>query len=315
VSNRVLLIATGDTIAHRPGLSQVASGKDLLAHLGPVAAEVVVEDLLAEPSWDTSVSTMLAIARRTHAALTEDGFDGVVVTHGVDNLEETAFLTDLLVGPAAALGGIVFTGATRHLDELSSDGPRNLASALAVAADPAVRGAGALVCFDDELHAARWARLADPTRPAAFTSAPFPRLGAVVDGKAALVTAPPPLHPRPPHEPESDVAVIRVYAGMTAAMVNTVVDAGARGIVLEGSGAGNVPIELFATIMELTHWEIPVVIVPRVPVIGRGATGAAFAEKAGAIIATGMTAGHARVGLMVALGHGGVRAAREMFRS
>ncbi|EWM17241.1 hypothetical protein [Kutzneria sp. 744] len=123
------------------------------------------------------------------------------------------------------------------------------------------------------------------------------------------------MHPRPPHEPESDVAVIRVYAGMTAAMVNTVVDAGARGIVLEGSGGGNVPIELFATIMELTHWEIPVVIVPRVPVLAGPATGAALAEKAGAIIAPGVTAGHARVALMVALGHGGVRAAREMFRS
>jgi L-asparaginase len=258
---------------------------------------------------------MLAIARRVHAALTEDGFDGVVVTHGVDNLEETAHLTDLLVGPAAALGGVVFTGATRHLDDLSSDGPRNLASSLAVAADPAARGAGVLVCFDDELHAARWARLADPTRPAAFTSAPYARLGAVVDGKAAFVSSPPPLHRRPPAEPESDVAVIRVYSGMPAAVVNTVVDAGARGIVLEGSGAGNVPIELFATIMELTHWEIPVVVVPRVPVIGRGATGAELAEKAGAIIATGMTAGHARVALMVALGHGGVRAARETFRS
>jgi L-asparaginase len=314
MSNKVLLIATGDTIAQRPGVSQVATGKDLLTHVGPVAAEVVVEDMLAEPSWDTSVTTMLAIARRAHAALTEHGFDGVVVTHGVDNLEEAAYLTDLLVGPAAALGGIVFTGATRYLDDLSSDGPRNLSSALAVAADPAVRGAGVLVCFDDELHAARWARLADPTRPAAFTSAPYPRLGAVVDGKAALVASPPPLHQRPPSEPESDVAVIRAYSGMTAAMVNAVVDAGARGVVIEGSGAGNVPIELFATIMELTHWEIPVVIVPRVPVIGRGTTGAELAEKAGAILAPGMTAGHARVALMVALGHGGVRAAREMFR-
>jgi L-asparaginase len=314
VSNRVLLIATGDTIAQRPSVSQVATGKDLLTHVGPVAAEVVVEDLLAEPSWDTSVATMLAVARRVHRALTEDGFDGVVVTHGVDNLEETAFLTDLLVGPAAALGGIVFTGATRLLDDPASDGPRNLRSALAVVADPAVRGAGALVCFDDDLHAARWARLADPTRPAAFTSEPYPRLGAVVAGKAALVASPPPLHPRPPGEPETDVAVIRTYSGMTAGVVNAVIDAGARGIVLEGSGAGNVPVEMFSSIIELTHWEIPVVITPRVPVLGRSVGGAELAEKAGAILAPGMTAGHARVALMVALGGGGVRAAREMFR-
>jgi L-asparaginase len=314
VSNRVLLVATGDTIAQRPGSAQVATGAELLACAGPVAAEVVVEDVLAEPSWDTSVATMLTIARRVHAALTEDGFDGVVVTHGVDNLEEIAFLTDLLVGPAAALGGIVFTGAVRHLDELSSDGPRNLASALAVAADPAVRGAGALVCFDDQLHAARWARLADPTRPAAFTSEPYPRLGAVIGGKAALVSPLPPPHPRPFGEPETDVAVIRTYTGMPAAVVNAVVDAGARGIVLEGSGAGNVPVELFATVIELTNWEIPVVVVPRAPVIGGDPIGGDLVEKAGAILAPGMTAGHARVALMVALGGGGVRAAREMFR-
>jgi L-asparaginase len=314
MSNRVLLIATGDTIAQRPGISQVATGADLLACLDAPPAEVVVEDVLAEPSWDTSVGTMLAIGRRTHKALTEDGFDGVVVTHGVDNLEETAYLTDLLVGPAAALGGIVFTGAVRHLDELSSDGPRNLASALAVAVDRSVRGAGALVLFDDELHAARWARLADPTRPAAFTSAPYPRLGAVVAGKAALVSPLPPPHPRPHGEPETDVAVIRTYAGMPATVLNAVVDAGARGIVLEGSGAGNVPVELFATIIELTDWEIPVVIVPRVPVVGGNPMGAVLAEKVGAILAPGMTAGHARVALMVALGGGGVRAAREAFR-
>ena len=314
MSNRLLLIATGDTIAQRPSMSQIADGKDLLTHVGPVPAEVVVEDVLAEPSWDTSVATMLAIARRAHSALTEDGFDGVVVTHGVDNLEETAYLTDLMVGPAAALGGIVFTGVVRYLDDLSADGPRNLASALAVAADPTARGAGVLVCFNDELHAARWARLADPTKPAAFTSAPYPRLGAVVDSKTVLVSTPPPLHPRPFGEPETDVAVIRAYSGMTNGVLNAVIDAGARGIVIEGSGAGNVPVELFSTIIELTTWEIPVVIAPRVPVVGGRPTGAELAEKAGAILAPGMTAGHARVALMVALGGGGVRAAREMFR-
>lgn len=322
MSRRVLLLATKDTMAYlqRPGQEAVASGADLLQRIPPdlLAAEVTVEDVLAEPSWDMSPATMLGLARRARSAVLDDGFDGVVLTHGTDTLEETAFLTDLLAGPAADRGGIVLTGAMRYLDDLSSDGPRNLASAIAAAADPALRGAGVVACFNDELHAARWVTEVDATTVAAFSSAPFPPLGRVVGGRIEMLVAPPPRPPQASGEPELDVAQIKTYPGIDPALLTTAVDAGARGVVLEGTGVANVPVSLFATIGDLTEWDIPVVIASRCrtrdvgladlpPPIG-------LAGKVGAIAARGLPAGKARSALMVALGSGGGRqAARNWF--
>ncbi|WP_158883215.1 asparaginase [Amycolatopsis anabasis] len=317
MTKRVLFVATGDTIAQQPRSSRIATGAELLGAVPREArpAKVTVEDVLAEPGWDTSPSTMFALARRARAALLDDGFDGVVCTHGIDTLEETAFLADLLAGPAAARGGIVFTGAARCFDDPAADGPGNLADSLAVAADPALRGAGAVVCAGGELHAARWATLTGTTRAAVFSSEPRPRLGLVRRGRAEL-TAAPPARPRPPAgEPESDVALIKTYPGMTPLLLSTAVDAGARGIVLEGTGAGNVPVELFTTISELIEWDIPVVIASRTREIPPDdpPLGARLAGKVGAIDARGLSPAHARSALMVALGGGGVDAVRAWF--
>jgi L-asparaginase len=286
----VLLVATGDTIAYRPGRSRIATGAELLATVGSLPVKVTVEDVMAEPSWDTSPGTMLGLARRVRKALADDGFDGVVVTHGVDTVEETAFLTDLLV---TARGGIVFTGAFRHLDAPDSDGPANLAASLAAAADPKLAGKGALICLDEKLHAARF-----------FT------LRHVIDGGVDIAEVPG-RWPEPKGEPETDVALIKTYPGMTSAAVNAVVDAGARGVVLEGTGSGSVPGELFTTIHELTGWDIPVVIASRFAARGQD-IGPMIALRMGAISAGRLSAGHARIALMVALG-GGVDAARDWF--
>ncbi|WP_028478944.1 asparaginase [Nocardia sp. CNY236] len=317
---RILLIATGDTIAYqqyspRPA---VASGERLLAAAGidSLPVDVHAEDIMAEPSWDTSPTTMLALARRTRSAVLDDGYDAVVLTHGVDTLEETAFLTDLMAGPDAH-GSIVFTGALHCLDAPGSDGPDNLSAALA-AAHPATRNLGALVCFHRELHAARWARLVDASGPPAFSSAPYAPLGHVSPAGEVSLTAAAPI--RPPQldgAPESDVALIKTYPGMTPALLTAAVDAGARGIVLEGTGAGNVPVELFTTIDELTSWNIPVVLASRARYHPAGGGNAAnaneLATKLGAIPARGLSPAHARIALMVALASGEVDAVRHWF--
>jgi L-asparaginase len=322
VMRRVLLLATGDTIAHsrRPGHEAVASGSDLLATLptGALTAEVVVEDVMAEPSWDTSPSTMLSLTRRARSAILEDGHNGVVITHGTDTLEDTAFLVDLTAGAAAQHGGIVLTGAVRAFDDLSPDGPRNLASSIAAAADPALRGAGAVVCLNDEVHAARWVTHVDATAVPAFSSAPYATLGRVVDGRVEALTAPPARGPAPTGEPEPDVALIKTYPGIDPVLLTSIVDAGARGIVLEGTGTANVPVGLFTTIGELTEWDIPVVIASRcrtpTTALDELRLGSGMACRIGAIGARGLSPVKARVALMVALGGGGgVAAARDWF--
>jgi L-asparaginase len=339
---RVLLIATGDTIAygHRAGAPVVLTGADLLAALpARPGAHVDTEDVSAEPSWDTSPATMLALARRVRSAVLDDGYDGVVVTHGTDTVEETAFLADLLAGPAAARAGIVFTGALRPAAEYrvwagaalphrrgagpepsaAADGPRNLAAALAAAADPALRAAGAVVCADDELHAARWVSTADVTGAGpALSSAPHPPLFHVTaGGRVEPAGAPPPRPPDPPGEPATDVALIKTYPGMDGTLLTAAVDAGAAGIVLEGTGAGNVPAGLLATISDLTEWKIPVVVASRCRTGGRDLAdlglGATMAAAVGAIGARGLPAPKARIALMVALGTGSAAGARRWF--
>jgi L-asparaginase len=312
---RLLLLATGGTIAMhpgRPGRGAFLTGAELLDTVPPeVAKGVEVEDVVAAPSWDLDTGTMLEVAYRVRRAVSEDGFTGVVVTHGTDTVEETAFLTDLLAGPAAALGGIVFTGAMRPAHALSCDGPGNLAASLAAAADPVLRGAGPVVCLNDELHAARWVRKVDATTVAAFDSAPYPLLGRVRDGKVQPLAPWPPRPPEPVGDPEPAVALITVYPGIGPEQLTAVVDAGARGIVLEGTGLENVPVSLFTTISDLGDWGIPVVVasrcrVPGTPMaVGRPLVDdSALAATVGAIGARGLPAVKARYALMAALGTG-----------
>ncbi|MFE2381581.1 asparaginase [Streptomyces misionensis] len=320
--NRVLMPATGDTLAyvrdpHRP---RVATAAELLRAIpaDTLPAQVTVEDVMAEPSWDTSAATLLTLACRARSSLLEDSFDGVVISHGPDTVEETAFLVDLMAGPAASRGGIILTTATRSLDELSAEGPRNLASSLTAAVDPALLGAGAVVCVDDCLHAARWVTHTDATSVAGFSSAPYPQLGRVLRGRVEPISPPPVRPPEAAGEPESDVALIKTYPGIEPALLTAVVDAGARGIVLEGTGQGNVPVGLFTAIGELTEGDIPVVVASRCRTstapLEAMPLGTGLATKMGAIGARGLSPVKARIALMVALGTGGgVQAARAWF--
>lgn len=316
---RVLLLATGDVIAYSIGSEHpgLARGAALLGDLPPgaLAADVVVEDVLAEPGWDTSPATMLALARRVRSALLDDGVAGVVVTHGLDTIEDAAFLVDLVLGDAAHRGGVVLTGAVRPRDALSPDGPRNLASAVAAACSPAVRGVGAVLCLGEELHAARWATLVDAHSPVGLSSAPHGVLARVHDGAVHPCCAPPPRPPALGGEPDAEVALIKTYPGMDAALLSTVVDRGSRGVVLEGTGAGNVPAELFTTIHELTSWDVPVVVASRARTHGTldGPVPGGLAAAVGAIGARGLRATAARYALMAALTTGGVEACRAWF--
>jgi L-asparaginase len=324
VRPRLLFLATKDTIAYMTRPAHVASGTELLATVpaGGYDGDVDVEDVLAEPSWDMSPGTMLGLSRRIRAAILEQGYTGVVVAHGTDGLEDTAYLADLVAGLAARRGAIVFTGAVRPLDDPDTDGPANLAAALTAAADPALRGAGTVVCLNGEVHAARWATLVDTTSPAAFSSAPHPPLGRVAGGVVALRAAPPRRPPDPVGDPAADVALIKTFPGIEGVLLSAAVDAGARGVVLEGTGAGNVPVNLFTTISELTGWGVPVLVASRsrtrpVPLDDLD-LGAGLAAKVGAIGARGLQAGKARSALMVALGvadatGGGLAAVRDWF--
>ena len=168
------ILTTGGTIASLPdpdtGAKRPAlSGEELVASVPGLDKVAIVEvaEIVSVTSWNLTPGDMLAVARRASEALAEPDVDGVVVTHGTDTLEETAFLADLTLRSDRP---VAVVGAMRSVDELSADGPRNLLNAVRVAAAPEARGVGAVAVVGDEIHAARWVRKLDSGLTSAFGS-------------------------------------------------------------------------------------------------------------------------------------------------
>lgn len=322
----VRILTTGGTIASLPdpesGAKRPAvSGNELVAGVPGLdhVSDVEVEELVSLSSWNLAPSDMLAVARRAGEALAEPGIDGVVVTHGTDTMEETAFLTDVTL---RSDGPVAFVGAMRSPDEVSADGPRNLLNAVRLAAAPEARGVGAVVVMNDEIHAARWVRKLDSALVSAFRSPRRAAIGRVTPDSLTL----PWLPPRgftidPPERLSHDVALVAAYPGLGESVVEAVLDAtGAAGLVVEGTGSGNVPGSAVGGILFAIERGLPVVVATRVP---GGSTrgggygtpgGGAQLRELGAVGAGPLSAGKARLLLMVLLAHGlsGEAAAREV---
>ena len=320
----VRILTTGGTIASLPdpetGAKRPAvSGEELVASVPGLAdvAVVDVEEVAALSSWNLAPGHMLEVARRAGESLAEPDVDGVVVTHGTDTLEETAFLIDLTLRSG---GPVVVVGAMRSPDELSADGPRNLLNAVRVASAPEARGVGAVVAMNDEIHAARWARKLDTGLVSAFGSPRHAAIGRVEPDEVELPFVPPRgFTIDPPDELAHAVPLVSVYPGMDGAVIEAVLDTtDAAGLVVEGTGSGNVPGTAVDGIRSALERGLPVVLATRV--LG-GATrsgygspgGGAALRELGAIGAGPLSAGKARLLLMVLLSSGlsGEAAARE----
>ncbi|WP_206189020.1 asparaginase domain-containing protein, partial [Streptomyces hirsutus] len=168
---RIQVVATGGTIASRAGAEgrrATVLAKELLASVGPLPAdaEVSARDVVTRGSYAFDTADLLALAREVRGALRE-GADAVVMTHGTDTMEETAFLFDLAFDDPRP---IVLTGAQRPFDDRAADGPANLGDALAVAAADAARGHGPLLVFDGFAFPARGVRKSDTMSAHAFTA-------------------------------------------------------------------------------------------------------------------------------------------------
>jgi L-asparaginase len=213
---------------------------------------------------------------------------------------------------------VVFAAAMRSGGEVGADGPRNLLCAAQVAESGAVRGMGTLLVLNDEIHAARWARKQDSSRVSAIVSPGHGPIGIAVPG-SVLVSLPPPrrfLVPLPETLPP--VPVLQTYTGIEEGLIETVLDAtGAAGLVLEGTGLGNVPGSCERGITVAIERGLPVVTATRVPTGGTGAVyggpgGVVTLRDLGVLTAGSLSAAKARLLLMLLLAEGGdVRARFE----
>ena len=303
---RVHLLATGGTIASRrgpDGLAAATPGAELLAAAGPLdGLTVTTSDRGTVGSFALTTGDLRALVSEARRCLA-DGADGVVVTQGTDTMEESVYLTDLVHDDPRP---IVFTGAQRPFDDPAPDGPANLADALRVAASPAARGIGALLCFDGVVLPARGVRKVDTLRSGAFAA---PGRGPVLRlaGDAVLPLARP-VRPEPlPLDLEAElprVDVVPCYLGADAALVHAAVAAGAAGLVLEAFGAGNVPPVVAEAAEELVAGGVPVLVCSRVPsgpVVPLYAAGGARLARGGAVFAGDLSPWQGRLLLAAAL--------------
>jgi len=306
------VIATGGTIAsladpETGAVRPAVSAEDLVASV-PGIGEVEVESVAHVNGWNVTPATMLEVARRATAA------GGAVVTHGTDTIEETAFFCDITVE-----ADVVFAAAMRSGGEIAADGPRNLLCATQVASSGAARGLGSVLVLNDEIHAARWARKQDSSRVHAMVSPGHGPVGIAVPGSVRVTM------PRPrrfvvplPDALDRPVPIVQTYTGLEEGLIETVLDAtGAAGLVLEGTGLGNVPGTAERGIRAAVERGLPVVAATRVPTGGTGAIyggpgGVVTIRDLGAMPAGPLSAAKARLLLMLLLAEGGdVRARFE----
>lgn len=293
----VHVIATGGTISsHFDGSDWTnIDGATLVAELGDLPVPVVVHDVAAGPSSNLSVDHMVSIAGRVQSAL-EAGARGVVVVHGTDTMELTAFLVQLLLGTSPTRRPVVFTGSMRVHSHALPDGPRNLRDAITVAASDDAVGSEVLVCMEGVLHTAARVTKQQAASVDAFHSHPFPACGSVLDGVVHLLDAP---IPQPAGVGvRGPVPLFTSYPGVEAHSLEAVLE-GAAGVVVEGFGDLNVPQALWAPIHHAWRRGQLVVLASR-PFTPTAAND--DLALLGAIGAGGLTAQKARLAAMVALG-------------
>ena len=247
----IVILATGGTIAGaaatgtQAGYTSGEVGVETLIAAVPQLGELANisgEQVANVGSQDMSDAVWLTLADRVNALLSSKEVDGIVITHGTDTIEETAYFLNLVVKSDKP---VVMTAAMRPATALSADGPLNIFNAVAVAADPEARGRGVLVVINDDIHGARGMTKTSTTDVQTFVSAERGLMGATLYGENRYYR-----QPYRTHTSSSEfsvkgmkelprVDVIYISAGVSPDLIDAAVENGAKGIVTAGVGNGN----------------------------------------------------------------------------
>jgi L-asparaginase len=307
---KIAIITTGGTIAmaHDPVLGVLPSdtiNKKLndIPQLNNIAETKLIE-FSNIPSPHITPKHMLELSKLVNKIIKQDDFDGVVITHGTDTLEETAYFLDLTIDVNKP---VVLTAAMRNWNEPSTDGPLNLIASVRVACSNASIREGVLVCLNDEIHAAREVTKTYTSNVATFDSPGYGPLGVVDEDQViffrkSLVR----MHIKSDNI-EDKVALIKTYTGDDGSIIKMLPELGYKGVVVEGFGRGNVPERVAEALFELVDKNIPVIVVSRcfkgrvLGVYGYKGGGANL-KKHGIILGQEISGPKARIKLTVVLG-------------
>ncbi len=308
---KVVIVTTGGTIAMRydPVLKSVVpavTGPELVAAVPPLAEVGAVEvvEYANLPSPHITPAMMFALAKRIDSILAQPEVAGVVVTHGTDTLEETAFLFDLVLTSDKP---VCLTAAMRSSAEISPDGPKNILCAVRTAFSALAVGQGVLVVVNEEIHAAREVTKTHSANPKTFASPFWGPVGYVDEDRVIFRRQSLGREKLQPTALVEDVHLIKLVAGADDFFFRCLVEKGVKGIVVEGFGRGNVPPAVVPGIEAALAAGIPVVLTTRVHG-GRvldvyGYEGGVIPLKnMGVLLAGEMSGQKARLKLMLALG-------------
>ncbi|MBM3877643.1 MAG: asparaginase [Verrucomicrobia bacterium] len=310
----VSVVFTGGTISMRfdpaaGGAVPAMSGAEILARVPGLdsIARVSALDFARLPGPHMTPALMLELARVVRQRLDEVTCCGVVVTHGTDTLEETAYLLDLVL---ASDKPVVFAGAMRHSSEDGWDGPANLLSAVRVAASSEARGLGVLVCLNELILVANDATKTHTVALDTFQGRDSGPLGRVGSDGIVMQRRRVRREHIAPERIEERVEIVKLAAGSDGRLIRRALEEGCRGLVIEGLGCGNVPLPALGEVLRAVDGGIPVVITSR---CHRGPIAETYAyegaarklREAGAILGGSVPSHKARIKLMLLLGAGG----------
>lgn len=307
---KILVLHTGGTISMQADdAGNVNPSQDNpMNHVGLDLTNIQLEvvDFLNLPSPHVTPYHMLAIYHKIRD--TAGQYDGVVITHGTDTLEETAYFLDTMAVPEIP---IVLTGAMRSSNELGSDGVYNYLSAIRVASHDKAADKGVLVVMNDEIHAAKYVTKTHTTNVATFNTPTHGPLGIIMKHDILFFKT---AEPRVRFDLASlsgTIPIIKAYAGMGIGdgIISLLDPDKIDGVVIEALGAGNLPPEAANEIERLMGKGVPVVLVSRCfngiaePVYAYDGGGVKL-QKAGVMFVKELNAPKARLKLLIALSSG-----------
>lgn len=273
----IAVVATGGTIAGAQAAPQggsytsgVFNVETLIGGVPQLKeiADISGEQLVKIGSQNMSDAVWLKLANRINELLSADDVDAVVVTHGTDTMEETAYFLDLVLKSDKP---VVLVGSMRPATAVSADGPGNLYDAVTVAADATAKGRGVLVVLNDQVFAARDVYKTNTTQVDTFKSPDRGPIGRVEAGHAELFDVPGGKHTT--HsifsidavEALPKVDIVYAYADMGRELIDAAVNAGAKGIVVAGVGNGNMTAEALQALSEARKRGVVIVRSTRLP--------------------------------------------------
>ena len=305
---KILVLHTGGTISMQADASGavVTSQDNPMNHVSnPLeGVEVHALDFFNLPSPHIKPKHMLALYQKIKEEA--DHYDGFVITHGTDTLEETAYFLDTMEVPHKP---IVLTGAMRSSNELGSDGVYNYLSALRVASDDKAADKGVLVVMNDEIHAAKYVTKTHTTNVSTFQTPTHGPLGLIMKYEIIYFETAEPRVRFDLDKIQGLVPIIPVYAGMTEELLDLLPVDQLDGLIIQAFGAGNVPKETAQKLNALIQEGLPIALVSRCfngiaePVYAYEGGGVCL-QNAGVFFVKELNAQKARLKLLIAINAG-----------